>query len=190
MPIPWYIEYWHIFPTIAAMLGVIVLPFAYVRWLRKPSASEPQELMKRLATFYKLLAVVCFVPIISPSYWGGFKISYIIGPFLNGSMSGGAGIAMMVELWFLFSFILSFLCINTATGLPQGRRKVLGLVISTLFATCGVFALKSLYHDLLWALGGPWYYWICILMYMLANLSQITMNLVSVYYLTRPQVRN
>jgi len=184
MPLPWYVEDWHVIPSIAAILGTIVLSFAYVRWLRKTGVSEPQKLVKHLATFYKLLAVVSLVPVISPSYWGGFNILYIIGPFFNASLSGLAGIAMMVVFWFLFSYILAFLCIETATGLPQGQRRVLSLVISMLFATSGVFALKSLYPDLLWALGDPHHSWICILLYILANLSITIMNLVSVYYVT------
>jgi len=196
MPLPWYIEYWHVIPTIIAMFGSIVLPFAYFRWLRKPSFSEPWELINRLATFYKLLAFVCFVPIISPSYWGGFNISDIVFPIIfptptgsEGRVGGGAGIAMMLMVCFMFSLVLSSLCIKTATWLLQRGGKASGLFLSMLFAASGIFALKSLYGDLLWAVGGSWYYWICILMYMLANLSIIAMNLVSLYYLTRPQMK-
>jgi hypothetical protein len=91
----------------------------YVRWLRKPWASEPQELVKRLATFYKALAVVCFIPVISPSSWLGVYIAYIVLPIISptptgseGRVGGGAGIAMMLMVCFLFSLVikLALLC--------------------------------------------------------------------------------
>ena len=195
MPLPWYIEYWYILPSIVGMVGTVVLPFMYVRWLRKPRASEPQELMKRLATFYKALAVVCFIPIISPSSWVGVNIAYIVLPIIfppptgsEGRVGGGAGIAMMLMVCFLFSLVLSLLCLETATWLLQRRGKALGLFVSMLFVASGIFALKSLYPDLLLTLHSSYYYWICILLYILANLSQTATNLVSVFYLTRPQV--
>lgn len=193
MPLPWYIEYWYILPSIVGMFCTVVLPFMYVRWLRKPGASEPQELMKRLATFYKALAVVCFIPIISPSSWVGVNIAYIVLPIIfppstgsEGRVGGGAGIAMMLMFCFLFSSGLSLLCFETATWLLQRRGKALALLVSMFFAASGIFALNSLYPDLPIALHNPQYYW--VLLYMLAHLSQTTTNLVSVFYLTRPQV--
>lgn len=195
MPLPWYIEYWYILPSIVAIFGTVVLPFMYVRWLRKPGASEPQELMRRLATFYKALAVACFIPVISPSSWVGVKIAYIVLPIIfptptgsEGRVGGGAGIAMMLMFYFLFSSALSLLCFGTATWLLQRRGKALGLFVSMLFVASGIFALKSLYPDLLMTLHSPQYYSTWILLYILANLSQTTINLVSVFYLTRPQV--
>jgi hypothetical protein len=177
------------------MFCTVVLPFMYVKRLRKPGASEPQELVKRLATFYKALAVVCFIPVISPSSWLGVYIAYIVLPIISptptgseGRVGGGAGIAMMLMVCFLFSLVLSLLCFATATWLPQRGGKALGLFVSMLFVASGIFALKSLYPNLLEALHGPQYYWVCILLYILANLSQTTTNLVSVFYLTRPQV--
>jgi len=196
VPLPWYVEYWHVLPTIVAMFCTIILPFMYVRWLRKPEASEPQELVKRLATFYKALAVVCFIPIISPSSWVGVNIAYIVLPIIfpaptgsEGRVGGGAGIAVMLMFCFLFSLVLSLLCFETAMWLLERGGKALGLFVSMLFAASGIFALKSLYPDLLLTLHSPQYYGISILLYILANLSQITTNLVSVFYLTRPQVK-
>lgn len=193
MPLPWYIEYWYILPSIVAMFCTVVLPFMYVRWLRKPRASEPQELVKHLATFYKALAVVCFIPVISPSSWVGVNIAYVVLPIIfppptgsEGRVGGGGGIAMMLMVCFLFSLVLSLLCLETARWLLQRRGKALGLFVSMLFAASGIFALKSLYPDLLLALHGPQYIW--ILLYILANSSQTATNLVSVFYLTRPQV--
>jgi len=188
MSVPWYVEYWHIFPSIVAMLGTILLPLAYVRWLRRLGVSEPRELVTRLATFYKLLTIVCFIPVISPSYWAALNILNIVQPFLEVPLMGGAGTGgVMFVFWLSLSFMLSFLCVATATGLPQGRRRVLGLAVSMLFVVSGLFAVGSLYRDLLCALGDPWYYWICILLYILANLSQATMNLVTIYYNARLQ---
>jgi hypothetical protein len=57
-----------------------------------------------------------------------------------------------------------------------------------LFVASGIFAVKSLYPDLLTTLQSPQYYSIPILLYMLTNLSQTAINLVSVFYLIRPQV--
>jgi hypothetical protein len=56
-----------------------------------------------------------------------------------------------------------------------------------LFAASGIFAFKSLYPDLLTELHSP-HYSIPILLYILANLSQTITNLVSVFYLIRPQI--
>ena len=166
----------------------------YVRWLRKPGAFEPRELMRRLATFYKALAVVCFIPIISPS-WLGVSLAYAVLPILfppptgnEGRVGGGAGLAMLLMFCFLFSIVLSLLCWETATWLLEGGGKALGLFVSMLFVASGIFALKSLYPDLMSTLHSSHYYWICLLLYALANLSQITTNLVSVFYLIRPQV--
>ena len=193
MPLPWYIEYWYILPSIVATFCTVVLPFMYVRWLRKPGASGPQKLMRRLATFYKALAVVCFIPVISPSSWVGVSMAYVVLPIIfpsptgsEGRVGGGAGIAMMLMFCFLFSLVLSLLCFETATWLLDGEGKALGLLVSMFFAASGIFALNSLYPDLPIALHNPQYYW--VLLYMLANLSQTTTNLVSVFYLTRPQV--
>ena len=195
MPLPWYIEYWYILPSIVATFCTVVLPFMYVRWLRKPGASEPQELMRRLATFYKTLAIVCFIPIISPSSWVGVSIAYAVIPIIfppptgsEGRVGGGAGIAMLLMFCFVFSLVLSLLCFATAAWLLQRKGKVLGLFVSMLFVASGIFAAKSLYPDLLTTLHSPQYYSIPILLYILANLSQTITNLVSVFYLIRPQV--
>jgi hypothetical protein len=192
--LPWYIEYWYIPPSIVAMFVTIVLPFMYVRWLRKPEASEPQELMRRLATFYKVLVFVCFIPVISPSSWFGVSIAYAVIPIIfppppgGGGAGGGAGIAMLLMFCFLFSAVLSLLCWGTAMWLLKGGGKALGVLVSVLFAASGIFALNSLSSDLLSTVHGSYYYWIYVLMYVLANLSQIIMNLVSVFYLIRPQI--
>ena len=177
------------------MFCTVVLPFMYVRWLRKPGASEPQELMRRLATFYKTLAIVCFIPIISPSSWVGVSIAYAVIPIIfppptgsEGRVGGGAGIAMLLMFCFVFSLVLSLLCFATAAWLLQRKGKVLGLFVSMLFVASGIFAAKSLYPDLLTTLHSPQYYSIPILLYILANLSQTITNLVSVFYLIRPQV--
>jgi hypothetical protein len=177
------------------MLVTVVLPLMYSRWLRKPRASEPQELMRRLATFYRVLAIVCFIPVISPSSWVGVSIAYIVLPVIfpppagsEGRVGGGAGIAMLLMFCFVFSIVLSLLCWETATWLLEGRGKALGVFVSMLFAASGILALKSLFPDLVSTLHSSHYHWICILLYILANLSQITTNLVSVFYLIRPQV--
>jgi hypothetical protein len=195
VPLPWYIEYWYILPSIVATFCTVVLPFMYVRWLRKPGASEPQKLMRRLATFYKALAVVCFIPVISPSSWVGVSMAYVVLPIIfppptgsEGRVGGGAGIAMMLMFCFLFSLVLSLLCLETATWLLEGEGKASGVFVSMLFVASGIFALKSLYPDLLLTLHSSHYYWICILLYILANLNQTATNLVSVFYLIRPQV--
>lgn len=193
MSLPWYIEYWYILPSIVATFCAVILPFMHVRWLRKAATSEPQELVRRLATFYKALAVACFIPIISPSSWVGVSIAYAVLPIIfppptgsEGRIGGGAGIAMLLMFCLLFSLVLSLLCLETATWLPQHRGEVLGLFVSILFVASGIFALKSLYPDLLMALHNPQYYW--ALLYVVVNLSQITINLVSVFYLIRPRV--
>jgi hypothetical protein len=167
----------------------------YVRWLRKPGASEPQELMRRLATFYKALAVICFIPVISPSSWLGVSIAYAVIPIIfppptgsEGRIGGGAGIAMLLMFCFVFSLVLSLLCLKTAMNLLRGQGKTLGLFVSILFVASGIFALKSLCSDLLLTLHSPQYYWICILLFVLANLSQTAINLVSIFYLIRPRV--
>ena len=195
MPLPWYIEYWYILPSIVATFCTVVLPFVYVRWLRKPKASEPQELMRRLATFYKTLAVICFIPVISPSSWFGVSIAYAVIPFMfpppagsEGRGGGGAGIAMLLTFCFVFSLVLSLLCFKTAIRLLQGQGKTLGFIVSMLFVASGIFAVRSLYPDLLSTMNSSHYYWICFLLYILANLSQITMILVSVFCMIRPQV--
>jgi hypothetical protein len=163
--------------------------------VKKVRASEPQELVRCLATFYKALAVVCFVPIISPSSWLGVSIAYAVLPVIfpppmgsGGRVGGGAGVAMLLTFCFLFSLVLSLLCLETATWLLQGQGKALGVFVSMLFAASGIFALKSLYPDLLLVLHSPQYYSTWILLYVLANLSQTIMNAVSVFYLTRPQL--
>jgi len=193
--LPWYVEYWYVLPSIVAMFITIVLPFMYTRWLRKPRASEPQELMRRLAIFYKTLAVACFIPIISPSSWLGVSIAYAVIPIVfppptgsEGRIGGGAGIAMLLMFCFLFSVVLSLLCWETATWLLKGRGKTLGVFVSMLFAASGIFASKSLSSDLLSTLHGSYYYWVCVLLYILANLSLITTNLISIFYLIRPQI--
>ena len=195
MSLPWYIEYWYVLPSIVGIFCAVVLPLMYLRWLRKPGASKPQELVRRLATFYKALAVVCFIPIISPSSWFGVSLAYVVIPILfpsstgsEGRVGGGAGIAMLLVFCFLFSVVLSLLCWETATLLLRGQGKALGVLVSTLFAASGIFALKSLYPDLLLTFHGPQYYSTWILLYVLANLSQIIMSVVSVFYLTRPQL--
>jgi len=193
--LPWYIEYWYILPSIVAMFITIVLPFMYIRWLKKPGASEPQELMRRLATFYKTLGIACFIPIISPSSWVGVNLAYTILPIIfppppgsGGRIGGGAGIAMLLMFCFLFSIVLSLLCWETATWLLKDGGEALGLFVSMFFVFSGIFALNSLYPDLLSTLHGSYYYWTWVLLYILANLSQITMNLASVFYLIRPQI--
>jgi len=73
------------------MAGTIILMSSYVSWIRKAKVTAPENLMERLATFYKLLALVSFVPIVSPSYLAAFSLLHMIGPFLP-PMYGSAGI--------------------------------------------------------------------------------------------------
>ena len=182
--LPWLIEYWHIIAILVGMVCTIVLLFMYVRWFGKAALSKPQEPMKRLSLFYRSLAVICFIPIISPAYWIAVNPLFwdIVRPFLPPCYHG-AGIGMVFFFFFGFSFIFCLLCVGAATWLPSYRGRGLGLFLSTIFTLTGVFSLVSLYHDLIWAIGDPKYYWTSYLLYMLANLSIAIMNILSIYYL-------
>jgi len=182
--LPWYIEYWHVILAIAGMAGTIILVSSYVRWIGKAKVAAPEKLMKRLATFYKLLALVSFAPVVSPSYLVAFSLLHMIGPFLP-PMYGGAGVAADLMFSLFLSLVLGLLCVLAATRLLQSGERTLGLITSTLFAIGGVFVLKNLYDDLIWALNDPKYYWVPILLYVLASSSLTMMNLVSIYHLTR-----
>jgi hypothetical protein len=113
----WLIEYWHIIAILVGMVCTIVLLFTYVRWFRKAMLSKPQEPMKRLSTFYRLLAVICFIPIISPAYWIAVSPLFwdIVRPFLPGCYHG-AGIGMLFFFFFCFSFIFCLLCVEQQLG--------------------------------------------------------------------------
>jgi hypothetical protein len=182
--LPWLIEYWHIIAILVGVVCTIVLLFTYVRWFRKATFSKPQEPMKHLSTFYRSLAVICFMPIISPAYWIAVSPLFwdIVGPFLPACYHG-AGIGMFFFFFFGFSLIFCLLCIGAATWLPSNRGRGLGLFVSTVFTVTSVFSLGSLYRDLIWAIGDPYYYWASYLLYILANLSIAIMNILSIYYL-------
>lgn len=162
----------------------VFLLFAYVRWFRKATLSKSWEPVKRLSTFYRSLAVICFIPIISPAYWIAVSPLFwdIVRPFLPGCYHG-AGIGMCFFFFFCFSLTFCLLCIRAAIWLPRNRGKNLSLLMSTLFTLITVFSLGSLYHDLIRAIGDPEYCWVSYLLYILANMSIATMNMFSVYYL-------
>ena len=182
--LPLLIEYWHVIAILVGIVFTIVLLFTYVRWFRKAMLSKSQEPMKRLSIFYRSLAVICFVPIISPAYWIAISPLFwdIVRQFLPACYHG-AGIAMCFYFFFWFSLILCLLCVAVATWLPSNRGRDLGLCLSTIFSLSSAFSIASLYRDLIRAIGDPKYYWTSYLLYMLANLSIVIANILSIYYL-------
>jgi len=178
------IEYWHIIAVLVGALFNTILLFTYIRWFRKARLSKPQETAKQLSTFYKALAVICFLPIVSPAYWISVSSLFwdIVRPFLPG-LYHGAGIAMWFVFFVCFSVVFCLLCVVAASWLPSGRGRKLGLFVSALFTLTSVFSLGSLYNDLILAIGDPYYYWISYLLYMLANVSIAIANTLSIYYL-------
>jgi hypothetical protein len=177
------IEYWHVIAVLVGVACNVILLFMYFRSLRK-ARFKSQETVKLLSTFYKALAVVCFLPIVSPAYWISADSLFwdIVQPFLNG-LHGGAFFAMWFFFFACFSLVFCLLCVAVASWLPSERGKKLGLFVSALFTIISISSLWSLYNDLLWAVSDPHYYWISYLLYMLANVSLAITNAFSFYYL-------
>ena len=180
------IEYWHVLMVIAGALCNIVLLFMFVNWFRKARFFEVRETVRKLSIFYEVLAVVCFFPFLSPSYWISNSSLFwdFLGLFLL-SVYHGAGIGMWFISFICFSTILCLLCIITAFELSNQRGIKLGFLISFLFILTSLFSLISLYHSLILNFGDPKYYWTAYLLYMLANVSIIISNVFSSYYLIK-----
>jgi len=178
------IECWHIIAILVGAVCNVVLLFMYIKWFRKARLSKPQDTVKQLSTFYKALAVVCFLPLVSPAYWISSSSLFwdIVRPFLP-PLYHLAGLAMMVVFFFCFSLVFFVLCFVAASWLPSGSGKKVGLFVSALFILTSVSSLWSLYKSLILAFGDPYYYWASYLLYMLANVSIAITNTLSIYCL-------
>jgi hypothetical protein len=178
------IEYWHIIAILAGAVCNVILLFTYIKWFRKARLSKPQETVKLLSTFYKALAVTCFLPIVSPAYWISVNPLFwdIVRPFLPG-LYHGAGLGMLFVFFVCFSVVFCLLCVVAASWLSSGRGRELGILLSIVFTLTSLFSLGSLYHDLIWAIGDPSYRWTAYLLYILANVSIAITNTLSIYCL-------
>ena len=178
------IEYWHVIAVFAGAACNVILLFIYLRWFRKIRISKLRETAKQLSTFYKVLAVICFLPIVSPAYWLSVSPLFwdIVRPFLP-TLYHGAGIGMWFVFFVSFSVIFCILCVVAASWLPSGRGKKLSLFVSSLFTLSSISSLWSLYNDLIMAIGDPHYYWTPYPLYILANISIAITNMLSIYCL-------
>lgn len=139
------IEYWHILAIIAGAVCDIALLFAYIKWLRKAKCTEPLERSRRLSTFYKALAVVCFLPVVSPAYWisNNPLLWNAFSPLLPPAYHG-AGFGMLFIFFSFFAAILGALCILAGFQLQNGRGEKLSIFVSAIFILSGIFSLVSL----------------------------------------------